>query len=339
MTLKTSTTAPLDNLILSFSCPVDWNSMDGDERERFCKQCSKNVYNVSDMSRESANKFLKERTDTRLCVKFYLRPDGTIKTDECPRIIKPLRNAGSFVLEKVSVALGIVTVMISNLIPAFAEEKIAPVEKPSVPPGFKYAGKIRLGGSCPYETRKVCDILLELNPIDKKERALQEVLKNEITAQRIITIETADELIGYYEKKQFPDRYFLAQMLKVNLRLEGAKYENIESDLEKLEIDQLNVADFLTAKAESLVKSNNLKEAEKLANYCLRICDLGFYIQRSKSGLKYPAKNNRWSVQLKPGTKYIPLIKEDTLKRLINVYTKIAPDVYVNPSMYEQERR
>lgn len=91
---------PLSNLVLSYPCPINWESMEGDERERFCKKCSKNVFNITDMSKAEANKFLQERTDTGLCVQFYLRPDGTIKTDNCPRIIRPLRDTANSINER-----------------------------------------------------------------------------------------------------------------------------------------------------------------------------------------------------------------------------------------------
>ena len=102
------TNKPLDNLLLGYPCPVDWDSMTGDERKRHCKQCSLNVYNISDMSEDEANKFLEENEDA--CVRFYLREDGTIKTQSCARFIKVVRY--KFELLKAAVSL-LVLIMIS----------------------------------------------------------------------------------------------------------------------------------------------------------------------------------------------------------------------------------
>lgn len=66
--------------------------MDGNERERLCRQCDKKVFNISDMTESEANAFLSERNGNDLCVKFFMRSDGTIKTDNCPRYLRPARN-------------------------------------------------------------------------------------------------------------------------------------------------------------------------------------------------------------------------------------------------------
>jgi hypothetical protein len=57
--------------------------MRGDERVRFCAQCSLNVYNLSDMTRREAEGLL-ALSEGRLCVRFYRRSDGTILTRNCP---------------------------------------------------------------------------------------------------------------------------------------------------------------------------------------------------------------------------------------------------------------
>jgi hypothetical protein len=55
----------------------------GDDRTRFCGQCSLNVYNLSSMTRSDAEALI-TRTEGRLCVKFYRRFDGSIITKDCP---------------------------------------------------------------------------------------------------------------------------------------------------------------------------------------------------------------------------------------------------------------
>lgn len=58
--------------------------MHGDSQVRFCTHCDQKVYDISQLSREEASKFLAEATG-RVCVRFYRRADGTIMTADCGR--------------------------------------------------------------------------------------------------------------------------------------------------------------------------------------------------------------------------------------------------------------
>ena len=75
--------SPLDNVRVAVPCSSDWNQMVGDERVRFCAQCSLNVYNLSSMTRREAESLI-AGTEGRLCVRYYRRRDGTILTNNCP---------------------------------------------------------------------------------------------------------------------------------------------------------------------------------------------------------------------------------------------------------------
>jgi len=57
--------------------------MDGDERVRFCRECNRNVYNLSVMTETEARRVVAER-EGRLCIRFYQRRDGTVLTSDCP---------------------------------------------------------------------------------------------------------------------------------------------------------------------------------------------------------------------------------------------------------------
>ena len=59
------------------------NLMDGDERVRFCRECNRNVYNLSAMPEPEARRVVEER-EGRLCVRFYQRSDGRVLTSDCP---------------------------------------------------------------------------------------------------------------------------------------------------------------------------------------------------------------------------------------------------------------
>jgi hypothetical protein len=83
-------TNPLDRVRVAAPCPADWEQMLGDERVRFCGQCSLNVYNLSGMTKREAETLL-AKTEGRLCVRYYRRADGTILTRNCPVGLRALK--------------------------------------------------------------------------------------------------------------------------------------------------------------------------------------------------------------------------------------------------------
>lgn len=76
-------TNPLNNVRIASPCKADWNQMIGDERRRFCGECSLNVYNLSAMTKAEAENLL-VNSEGRLCARFYKRADGTVLTKDCP---------------------------------------------------------------------------------------------------------------------------------------------------------------------------------------------------------------------------------------------------------------
>lgn len=83
--------AVVQSISIATPCHVDWESMSGDERKRFCGQCKLNVYNVSTMSTREAADFIRQ-SEGRACVSLYRRADGTIITDNCPVAMRKLRD-------------------------------------------------------------------------------------------------------------------------------------------------------------------------------------------------------------------------------------------------------
>ncbi|MFT3743174.1 MAG: hypothetical protein QM785_02665 [Pyrinomonadaceae bacterium] len=74
---------PLDNIRVASPCNANWDEMFGDDRKRYCGACSKNVYNLSNMSRLEAENLL-INSEGRLCVRYFRRADGTVLTQDCP---------------------------------------------------------------------------------------------------------------------------------------------------------------------------------------------------------------------------------------------------------------
>ncbi|MCW5822381.1 MAG: hypothetical protein KIT34_06225 [Cyanobacteria bacterium TGS_CYA1] len=138
---------PLDSLMLSFPCPVLWETMEGGERERLCKQCDKKVYNISDMSKKEAEAILlSSHSGDRKCVKFFLRQDGTITTDECPKFLRPVRAQYRKVVYAVSAFYAfIISIFASQAY--FKTNDIAEIKViPSVPVDPRYGQSGEVGG-------------------------------------------------------------------------------------------------------------------------------------------------------------------------------------------------
>jgi len=73
----------LEVIEVASPCHASWDDMTGDDRSRFCSQCAKQVYNLSGLSREEAERLVQE-SEGPMCVRFYRRADGTILTEDCP---------------------------------------------------------------------------------------------------------------------------------------------------------------------------------------------------------------------------------------------------------------
>ena len=80
----------LDDIRVATPCNALWDNMQGNDTVRFCQTCSKNVYNLSEMSRADAEVLVREK-EGKLCVRFYRRADGTLLTDNCPIGLRMVR--------------------------------------------------------------------------------------------------------------------------------------------------------------------------------------------------------------------------------------------------------
>jgi hypothetical protein len=76
-------TSPLEGVRVAAPCPADWERMVGDERMRYCGQCSLHVYKLSGMTKREAEGLV-ANAEGRLCVRYYRRADGSILTRNCP---------------------------------------------------------------------------------------------------------------------------------------------------------------------------------------------------------------------------------------------------------------
>ncbi len=118
MKRKKVSTAILDNVYLASPCSMSWDAMTGDERKRACSGCGKNVFNLSDMTKSEAEKFLVDN-GTSQCAIFFRRDDGSIMTDDCPRALRKIRNQCKLV---VKVAVGLIAFLVA--LPAHAQKSV-----------------------------------------------------------------------------------------------------------------------------------------------------------------------------------------------------------------------
>jgi hypothetical protein len=93
--------SPLDHVRIAAPCDANWDSMFGDERSRFCGQCNLNVYNLSDMTKTEAEQFV-ARAEGRVCIRYYIRRDGSIITNNCPVGLRKIKRR----LSRVATAIG-----------------------------------------------------------------------------------------------------------------------------------------------------------------------------------------------------------------------------------------
>lgn len=80
----------LDSLRVASPCSASWETMNGDDRVRFCELCNLHVYNIAQLTRnEAASLFA--NTKGRICARLYRRTDGTIITKDCPVGLRAIR--------------------------------------------------------------------------------------------------------------------------------------------------------------------------------------------------------------------------------------------------------
>jgi hypothetical protein len=83
-------TINVDEIRVASPCHARWNDMAGDERARFCGQCSKHVFNLSALTRAQIETLVREK-EGKFCGRFHRRADGTMLTADCPSRLRRVR--------------------------------------------------------------------------------------------------------------------------------------------------------------------------------------------------------------------------------------------------------
>lgn len=113
---------------LSYVCPIPWENLRGDEREKFCEKCGHNVTNLSELSAEARAALLAKVGKERLCFSFYQRLSGEYVTPEAPLTVEErsrIRQFGVAALSAGALALaaGCASTPVQSKQPASCEEK------------------------------------------------------------------------------------------------------------------------------------------------------------------------------------------------------------------------
>lgn len=87
-------------------CSVPWDSMEGDDQVRFCRECSKHVFHLSNMTRAEAERLVLQ-AEGSLCVQFWRRADGTVVTRDCS-VVRVAKEAGNAVFLAITCVLMVV---------------------------------------------------------------------------------------------------------------------------------------------------------------------------------------------------------------------------------------
>lgn len=101
MTAQSNKSFVLDNLSIASPCPKLWSEMELTDADavRFCGDCKKNVYDVSQMTTAETELLVQRASAAEaagqgrsLCMQLYRRADGTVITDDCPVGLRRLRD-------------------------------------------------------------------------------------------------------------------------------------------------------------------------------------------------------------------------------------------------------
>jgi hypothetical protein len=88
----------LDQVAIDTPCPMKWADLDGDDKQRFCDECSLHVLNLSAMTRTEAEDVLTREASSgqRVCVTLQRDASGAIvSTPERPRFHRLRAFAGA----------------------------------------------------------------------------------------------------------------------------------------------------------------------------------------------------------------------------------------------------
>ncbi len=189
----------LNQIQIASPCTIDWDSMAGDERVRFCGQCQKNVFNLSQLSAKEAEELVL-KTEGKICVRFYQRRDGSMLTEDCPVGLRTIR-AG---VKRISSAAAAILAVIIGITPSKADEQKEPppMMGSPLPPPMETALKPWMDT---YK-KQATDLLVKKINDEKNAARLGDSVEFIVTfskngkVSRVIALKCSADQTGYFEK-------------------------------------------------------------------------------------------------------------------------------------------
>lgn len=74
----------LERVTVGFRCPMNWEEMAGDGREKFCSKCEKSVTDFSQLTSEEAEAFVEKTAPLgKACIRLTRDEEGQLVTKGC----------------------------------------------------------------------------------------------------------------------------------------------------------------------------------------------------------------------------------------------------------------
>ncbi len=302
---------PLDSLVLAYPCPIQWDSMVGDERERFCEKCSMKVFNISDLPKSEAETFLRENSKSdELCVKFYLRSDGTIKTNNCPRFLRPIYRRLEWMRSGISFASMFIVSLLTGC------SKTPDLQRPPA------MGRPNLAVS-----EKIVERVLSVEPRSPVETKYLLDLKSSINLQRVLDTQVLSDLKNYYASNNQETKHFRIKLLQILLKAKEPRKECLlDSMLLSFEKERQQVLERLLNEAESQTEKKKYSAAwQTLSRYIdLSGCDLAY----TATATALPDGVKKWTIVDADHKLRIIVLSEPSLQKAISLLQKMEPEIY-----------
>lgn len=302
---------PLDNLLLSYPCPIDWDSMEGDDYKRYCNQCSLNVYNISSLSREEAERFLEE--EEGVCIRFYQRPDGSVKTRDCASFLHRTREKNKLIKKSLLVASSFFLSLFSGVFKpvdsATAEDCVKTKWHGSSRDFDLHALDGVVGRPFRSDVRQIIEKLLKRYEYQFSPREQSSTLSKvtrDIEKTHSIKPDHVETLKNYYKEQKDNEMYLSARLLEVTLTVENPIIAQSLKESSVLNFEELRFAEMkdLLLEAQRLVEADEDALAFKSLAQFIHFGSLGQSL--IEADFRLPNKLEKWKYPRYGSTKENP---------------------------------